>query len=163
MKQSITFLLFATIMLVTIEVFAEKTLRDTFPENFTNAWETENFVIKYGELYKVEQDTIDKLSKALEDAWDVEIDKYGFPPPKGCNDFKLNIYFGGSYEGSPPPAPGSGKADTDSEGYPMIVYSKERLALQKMTIHSASHEFFHTIQMGIGSYGMDGPGLSREM
>ena len=128
-----------------------KTNRDAYG-TFQNEFPSENFVVKWGPEGDVMVADVEALSAALEFSWNAQIGEMAYPAPYGTEAYRMNVYIGSTGGGGPDAYAAYAYASVDSDGYPMLVYSTERVAYVEKSISSAAHEFFHTIQMTVGAY-----------
>lgn len=125
----------------------------------SNQYQTEHFNIKWGSSATYDEDTIQMLGQALEDAWSVEVEQLGYPEPDRASEYYIDFYIGGSGD-DVPPISFQGAYTTvyscnpqEQPGcYPppaYIVMHPDILYHQGATRDVTSHEFFHVIQFGI--------------
>lgn len=121
---------------------------------------SENFVVKWGAGGAVDEEAVQSLLDALEDAWAVQVEEMAFPAPVGAETWLLNVYVedtglswvsgGGSWELSGSGA--SGYFTNDPEGYPMLVMSQGALGDAGYAAMVSAHELFHAVQAGLEAY-----------
>lgn len=97
------------------------------------------------------QADLQQIADAFDDAWAVEVDEIGMPPPLGSGAYRLNVYV---ESGSNTPSAGgaAGYYWYDAQGWPMIVLSPEVVYDPEYGAPIAAHELFHALQDATGSY-----------
>lgn len=137
--------------------FPTATTRDKSERNpygVPNAQATDDFVIRWGNSGGVDLGAIDDLAEALEDAWQTQIIDLDHPAPPSTDSTKMNVYIGDTGSGSPSGAGAGGYFTGDDEGYPMLVVALASLQAGGDWLRVvALHEFYHSVQWGLESYG----------
>lgn len=145
---------FASIAQVNYEGGNKGAKKSVWPHGYyaSNQYQTEHFNIKWGSDEDYDNDTIQMLGQALEDAWNIEVEQLGYPEPSGANQYYLDFYIGNSGDDVP---------DINFQGaYTTVYYNNppfpayivmhpDILSHQGATRDVTSHEFFHVIQFGI--------------
>jgi hypothetical protein len=131
-------------------------LRDPFDAG-PNLVTTEHFAIRWGAELSFSTATVDHVALALEEIWDAEVNRLGWPQPTGTEAFKLNVYFGNSGGGTPIIVGASAYVTVDEQGYPYIVVSPDLLVAYDWGDTDSvpavlAHEFMHTIQTTLGGF-----------
>jgi len=121
------------------------------PNELTN----ENFVIRWGDDWDLNMDGIQDLSVALGDAWQTQIVEMDHPAPPSTDTTLMNVYIGDSGNGAPSAFGAGGYFTTDDDGFPMLVISQDSIWVPVSTRVVALHEFYHSVQWGLGTYSYD--------
>ena len=133
----------------------EKQTRDSYGE-FPNAYESDNFIIKWGiNDRRIDDFAVQRFSDALEASWDVFIDEWGYDMPASADAYKFNVYIGNTGSGTPDDLGAGGYYWTDDDGLPMVVVNQDSLNDPGFLTTLASHEFFHAIQDANGLFAYD--------
>ncbi len=132
-----------------------KAERDAFGVT-ANELSTDNFVIRWGNRGGVTAAEVERLAEALEDSWLELVDLQGHSVPYGADEFKFNVYIGGSGDGTPSDGGAAGYFTTDSAGWPMVVVGAATLDDPDYADITAAHELYHAIQAGTGRYAYEG-------
>jgi hypothetical protein len=131
-----------------------KLVRDGFPGPYENTLLSPNFAMKWGETGDVNEENLTAILEALEVSFARQVGDMGYPAPLGMDQYRMNIYVSGTGLAGISDAPGYAYADKDPEGFPVIVFSLDRVTAAQLdkSLNSTAHEFFHTVQMATGSY-----------
>jgi hypothetical protein len=122
------------------------------PYGFASSYETEHFVVRWGEWNGFDQHDIEALAARFEVAWAVEVGEMGYP--NTSTPAKLNVYIGGS--GGPALPYGEGPYTwVDDEGYPMVVLHAGGFVYPLYLDVFAPHELFHTFQLALRPFGFE--------
>ena len=135
--------------------FDEKDARDAYG-TFPNEEEGDNFIVKWGDSGRVDEDAVEALLAAFENAWAVEIGEMGMPVPSGTESTLFNVYIGDTGDGTPDGYGTSGYYTRDEDNYPMIVVSRATLDDAAWASGTATHELFHALQDATGRYSYEG-------
>lgn len=126
----------------------EKALRDVYdvPEWLAS----DNFVLRWGA--GIDEAHAQATLDDLEMAWDVEIERLGYPEPSGTPTYLLNVYVGSTDGNTPSDLGAAGYYTLDDAGHPMLVLSAETVAdVEGNRATTSAHEFFHAVQHSMRS------------
>lgn len=106
-------------------------------------YETDDFVVRWGDASTVAADAVAGLAALLQTALAAER-ALGFPAPVGSDQYKLNVYIGDS--GGPPSYGALGYFNLDEEGLPMLVFHPYILDDAEQAPAVTAHELLHVLQ-----------------
>ncbi len=106
-------------------------------------YETEDFVVRWGDEVAVSAEAVAALAALLQTALTAER-ALGFPDPVGSDQYKLNVYIGDS--GGPPSYGALGYFNLDEEGRPMLVFHRYILDDAEQAAAVTAHELLHVLQ-----------------
>ncbi|MCB9476583.1 MAG: hypothetical protein H6685_06895 [Deltaproteobacteria bacterium] len=134
--------------------------RTDFPDGLTlsKVYKTEHFAIRYGSKnfdFDNYATSVQELGEALENAWDLWVDGYGYAAPYKSDQYYLDVFVGDSAINAPE-INGSGAAAYVtfydafdlSDSMNVMVISKDILVHEGYTQDVVGHEFYHMIQYG---------------
>jgi hypothetical protein len=122
-------------------------------------YETENFAIWYGQDNAFSDAHVETLGANFEHIWSIQIDTLLYPPPEFADDYKLNVFIGDTFSTLPSAEGNAGYFWYDNNGKPMMVLSKDIIAIPDSAKLTAAHEFFHAVQAAVGTYQFDNRAL----
>ncbi|MCO4772859.1 MAG: hypothetical protein KDA24_22695 [Deltaproteobacteria bacterium] len=125
------------------------------PYGVPNELLTESFAVRWGNNWQANQAGLQTLAEALEDAWQTQIVDLDHPAPPSADATRVNVYIGDSGNGTPSAFGAGGYFSQDEEGFPMMVINQASLETPAWTRVVALHEFYHSVQWGLGSYSYD--------
>lgn len=121
--------------------------------------ETDNFAIWWGEDPAFSTTHIEALGVNFEKVWSVEIEQLMYPHPEYADTHKMNVFIGDTDSALPSAEGNAGFFWYDGEGKPMMVLSKEIIAIPDSAKLTAAHEFFHAVQSAVNTYRFEGPAM----
>lgn len=125
------------------------------PYGTPNVQLSEHFAVRWGNRDNVSPVEVTALIEAFEDAWAVEIGEMAHVPPLGTDEYYFNVYIGDTGDGAPPGYGSGGYYSTDTEGWPVIVVSRNTLYNEPYADITAAHEFYHAVQGAAERYTYD--------
>ena len=124
---------------------------------FANLWPSEHVVIKWGPDLVLDPEDVANISDAFEESWALFVDERGMAPPRGSDEWLLNVYIANSGAPSPSIEPDvSGYFTIDHDGMPMIVMARDQFSAWSSGRDTATHELFHALQNALYSFPSDG-------
>ena len=114
--------------------------------------ESANFAVKWTSA-DLDPAEAQQVLDILEDSWSLFFDELGHTIPAGADEFKINAYVSNDTD-APSIDFDGGYADLDEEGYTYLVLSTSLVgqADDDALLATASHEFYHDVQLGSNAY-----------